>query len=476
MNYSEVSATSTYRPVNTITDMATTYTEHKPSYSKKFSEEASKLASNNDERLLDYLKSHKNKIDASHKDENGNNLIHNIVGGSIQNKDKILNELFKTDNVNSAINMYNNIKDTPLHMAVKTEQHDIADLLINNGANKYIQNGAGFSVETDVEPVADHIFDINNKSSVFAKKNTDSEISNNVSNLFKNVKGSDTKPNSSHKKNAHGGEDNNSISSTTNKFIDNLFDMGSAKYGNRYEASGGVSKKRTKKGTNGKKKGTKKAKKGTKKAKKGTKKTKPISRQNSRSNSRSNSRPRSRSSSRNRENNKVNDLHIRTVQKIMDLLNISKEEAGYYKAEIYRRVREKNDKLTGYERALEMEKMATKEILDQITPDIPKIKEAIEKKRAEYSKTETPKESSIKAVSKIDTPKKSEVSEAKAKKSEVSEAKAKKSEVSEAKAKKSEVSEAKKAKKSEVSEAKKSETKAKKSEVSETSSRKTIKV
>lgn len=471
MNYSEVSATSTYRPVNTITDMATTYTEHKPSYSKKFSEEASKLASNNDERLLDYLKSHKNKIDASHKDENGNNLIHNIVGGSIQNKDKILNELFKTDNVNSAINMYNNIKDTPLHMAVKTEQHDIADLLINNGANKYIQNGAGFSVETDVEPVADHIFDINNKSSVFAKKNTDSEISNNVSNLFKNVKASDTKLNSSHKKNAHGGEDNNSISSTTNKFIDNLFDMGSAKYGNRYEASGGVSKKRTKKGTNGKKKGTKKAKKGTKKAKKGTKKTKPISRQNSRlnsrSNSRSNSKPRSRSrsSSRNRENNKVNDLHIRTVQKIMDLLNISKEEAGYYKAEIYRRVREKNDKLTGYERALEMEKMATKEILDKITPDIPKIKEAIEKKRAEYSKTETPKESSIKAVSKIDTPKKSEVSEAKAKKSEVSEAKSK--------AKKSEVSEAKK---SEVSEAKKSETKAKKSEVSETSSRKTIKV
>ena len=95
MNYSEVSATSTYRPVNTITDMATTYTEHKPSYSKKFSEEASKLASNNDERLLDYLKSHKNKIDASHKDENGNNLIHNIVGGSIQNKDKILNELIR---------------------------------------------------------------------------------------------------------------------------------------------------------------------------------------------------------------------------------------------------------------------------------------------------------------------------------------------------------------------------------------------
>ncbi len=65
----------------------------------------------------------------------------------------------------------------------------------------------------------------------------------------------------------------------------------------------------------------------------------------------------------------------------MELLKVPQEVARNYKAELYRRVREKNPELNGYDRAIEMEKMATVAILKKI--DIDAVTKAINKKREE---------------------------------------------------------------------------------------------
>ena len=81
----------------------------------------------------------------------------------------------------------------------------------------------------------------------------------------------------------------------------------------------------------------------------------------------------------------VDQIHERTVEKIKAIMNVDTDIAKNYKAVLYRRVKEEHPNLSGYERALEMEKLATKENLDKI--DINKItqeiKEHLEKKRKE---------------------------------------------------------------------------------------------
>lgn len=106
--------------------------------------------------------------------------------------------------------------------------------------------------------------------------------------------------------------------------------------------------------------------------------------------------------------NQADEIHKRTVQTIMKLMGVDEETAGYYKSALYWRVKEMNPELKRIERALEMEKLATSEILKEIDPK--EIKAKIE----EFRKNKPPREPH--SFEKKDKPKKEEKEPAKPKK------------------------------------------------------------
>jgi len=94
----------------------------------------------------------------------------------------------------------------------------------------------------------------------------------------------------------------------------------------------------------------------------------------------------------------VDIIHDRTIDKIAEIMGVSRDIARNYKAALYRQVKDSKPELNGYERAIEMEKMATKDVLDKIdidrvTADIKKHIEEREKngKTAKPEKVEKPK-------------------------------------------------------------------------------------
>ena len=102
----------------------------------------------------------------------------------------------------------------------------------------------------------------------------------------------------------------------------------------------------------------------------------------------------------------TDDIHQKTVEEIKDLMGVDEETAKIYKSVIYYRVKEKNPTMTGYERAIEMQKQATKENLKDI--DI----EAERKRRAELfaSKSASSSEESSASSKKSKKSKKAETS------------------------------------------------------------------
>jgi hypothetical protein len=87
------------------------------------------------------------------------------------------------------------------------------------------------------------------------------------------------------------------------------------------------------------------------------------------------------------------DIHERSVMKIIEILKLDKnnpddmQKARNYKAAIYKMVREKNPLLNNFDRAVEMEKLITKETLAKI--DINKVTKEIEKYMSEKSASKT---------------------------------------------------------------------------------------
>lgn len=86
----------------------------------------------------------------------------------------------------------------------------------------------------------------------------------------------------------------------------------------------------------------------------------------------------------------TNDIHDRTVETIKSLMDVDDATARVYKSVIYRRVKKEQPELSGYNRAIEMEKLATKENLEKI--DIEAEKKEREETPKSSSETETPKE------------------------------------------------------------------------------------
>jgi len=116
----------------------------------------------------------------------------------------------------------------------------------------------------------------------------------------------------------------------------------------------------------------------------------------------------------------TNDIHDKTVQSIMEILGVNEDDAKLYKSMIYHRVKNEHPEYSGYERAVEMQKLATKDVLKDI--DIaterkrredsprPERPERSESPRSEKREKKPKKEYSDEKKSKEKKPKKGKVS------------------------------------------------------------------
>jgi ankyrin repeat protein len=85
--------------------------------------------------------------DLTYVDSNQFNILHKIVESfELVYIKEILNIIAKKGQLEQIINQKNNEHETPLHLAVKLERHDVAEILSHHGADKNIVNKDGLVV------------------------------------------------------------------------------------------------------------------------------------------------------------------------------------------------------------------------------------------------------------------------------------------------------------------------------------------
>jgi ankyrin repeat protein len=82
--------------------------------------------------------------------------------------------------------------------------------------------------------------------------------------------------------------------------------------------------------------------------------------------------------------NHVDDLHQETIKQIKELMGVDDNKARYYKAFLYKKIKEEHPELNGYDRATEMLKQVKKETFKNV--DINALSAEIEKHVAEKKK------------------------------------------------------------------------------------------
>lgn len=110
----------------------------------------------------------------------------------------------------------------------------------------------------------------------------------------------------------------------------------------------------------------------------------------------------------------TDDIHERTIETIKSLMGVDEETAKAYKSILYYRVKEEHPEMSGYERAVEMEKLATKTILKDIDIDAAKKKRE-ELRSASASSSDTSEKKPRKKKAELSDTSSSEVSEKKPK-------------------------------------------------------------
>lgn len=104
--------------------------------------------------------------------------------------------------------------------------------------------------------------------------------------------------------------------------------------------------------------------------------------------------------------NKAGEIHQRVIQKIIELMNVDDFKAKAYKSLIYDKIKKEHPELNNYDRAVEMEKLTTKEFLDTLDVDVNNrvdfLKDLYQKKppKSPKSSTESPTSTEEKTVKK----------------------------------------------------------------------------
>lgn len=316
-----------------------------------------------------------NKLDDYEIQEAGTGytILHYVVAyyKQIPRADEVLDKLLRHPDVSNFINIQDYVgKNTALHIAVKTRNHMVADKLIKAGADVKIQNSEHLFVGSDTESddkdiLRDiHIASVTKPDSVFIKKSSasasqsprdvDTEIVDLVKIFMKprstSPATSDASINMTDLNTAKTAQSVQSSASPTNTtdFVDQLI----MNYGDKPVA----------------------AQAGGRKNVSGTRTMNTLSDYNL------SGGVSSESELSRLVKNQSSEIHERTEKKIAEIMNVDIDTAKAYKAWIYQKVKQEHPDLNNFDRAVEMEKMATKDILKSV--DIKKVKQEIADKRA----------------------------------------------------------------------------------------------
>jgi len=376
------------------------------------------LSEQNLEALI-FLTKH---LDDISQKKHGKTILHHVAYqyNSIPNVHKLVSAILSRRDVKKFINIKeDHTGNTALHIAAKNGNYDLCGMLINAGLDPKIKNKEGLYVESESEPEImttsyGKVID-NSNSKVFPNSNmnnsnnksTESYVRN-LLNVFLQLDKNTVKLQCTETDNSmpshlsmtantheylEGGSDSNSNLFNTEQFVDQLLQ----KYNNLNDSESTIMNEPMQQG-------------GNRKTLIGTRRMTTLSdvllsggnssTESERPNRRSRHETETDSDSSETELSRLikrqsDEIHDRTVKKIMELMNVDEKTARNYKAAIYRKVKEAHPELNNLDRAVEMEKLAIKTELKKI--DIKKVTKEIEdhisKKQSESESSETPKNS-----------------------------------------------------------------------------------
>ena len=345
--------------------------------------------------------------DVSHK-KHGKSVLHYIAHefNTIPRAKEIVSAVLSRNDVRKFINDVEDYSgDTALHIATRNGNYELCAMLVNAGADPKIKNNDGLYIVSETEPevmissqgkiidnmgsqmsesvlgqndthvknLLDLFLNLNNKD----RHSTETEMSL-PSHLSTNSLSSETYVNQD---SFNGGMSESNSLLNTEQFVDQLLQ----KYNNLNDTESTI--------MNGGMRNSFKG--GDRKTLIGTRKMTTLSDMTlSGGKSTDESEDDSETELSRLIKRQSDEIHDRTVKKIMDLMNVDEKTAKNYKAALYRKVKEAHPELNNLDRAVEMEKLATKTELKKI--DIKKVTKEIEehiakKKSESESSSETPK-------------------------------------------------------------------------------------
>jgi ankyrin repeat protein len=348
--------------------------------------------------------------DISHK-KNGKTVLHYIAYeyNSIPNAKQIVSAILSRNDVRNFINTTEDRSgDTALHIATRNGNYELCAMLINAGANSKIKNNDGLYIISETEPEVvlssqGRIVDnMGSQMSSYASTPNDKYVKN-LLDVFLNLNNKNKQSTETERSMPSQLSSNNLTSDTylqselfdgglyesndllnTEQFVDQLLQ----KYNNLNDSESTIMNHMQNDYQAG----------GNRKTLIGTRKMTTLSDMTLSGGRSSDDSDESDDDSETELSRLIkrqsDEIHERTVKKIMDLMNVDDKTAKNYKASLYRKVKEAHPELNNLDRAVEMEKLATKTELKKI--DIKKITKEIEehisKKQSERESSEKPKE------------------------------------------------------------------------------------
>ncbi len=338
------------------------------------------------------------------KDANQMTILHHLVinYNALQEKNKVIDKILSSKNIKNFINIADVNKDTALIHATRTKNYELCSKLINNGADKKIKNSEGTYVVSEDDSQTSAAMPIDVKALANAPITSESveerirkllASTGHVANVASND--SEATDNVNTLRNIHTEtavrQNDHSVSATTvpentEEFLNKLV----TNYVRRQEPQAGGSNL-IEKMIAGKRK--MKTSKTSKTSKKSGRKSVKASRQVTTHTTNSSSIEKYENELSRLIKSQSTEIHERVVKNIMDLMNIDEQKAKAYKSAVYQMVKDKFPNLGNLDRAIEMQKMTTKELLDSINID-KYMSEWEKKNKARLSETseEKPKE------------------------------------------------------------------------------------
>ena len=337
------------------------------------------------------------------QDELGNTLLHYLVLNYSENDiaKKLTKKLLSRSDLSHFIDIQNKQGDTPLLVGVSNEEDSLCDILIDRGADKKIKNAQGYHVSenSQSDPVlSDLLSHKKSDKDIFSLINIepDTKIDNQLPPILMQLLNksmnneSDLQPidirlTESYAPQVPGSPvmihaTENAVESDT--LTQDLIDELKRSYIDNLVQDGGAKKKTDNvKSTNNNKIAV--------------------------GQRRMNTYNENDTMLRRAHQSQTTMIHDSTIEQIMEVMKVDRDEARYIKAAIYRKIKDEMPELGGLDRALEMKKRANEEYIKSLgNKYINEVKGAITKYYEEKTKDDKKKDDKKKDDKKKDDKKK----------------------------------------------------------------------